>query len=215
MRSLPLHTLPGNHEIECDTRSREIFVPYEHWVANPNRMGDAVTEPVAEDYRATLWRRSCTAPSPFRGVYDYGNAFYSYRHGLAHVIALNSYTSSDVHSAQYRWLETELRERFDRSATPWLVVACHAPLYTTFRGHVNEKEVLEMKAAMEPLFVEYGVNLVVSGKLLVCLLFIVCLCRWAGGGHAFNESMTLYCGVCVVYIASHLARSLSLSLSLS
>ena len=126
-------------------------------------MGPAQTEPVADDYRQTLWQKSCSAPSSFRGVYDYGNAFYSYRHGLAHIVALNSYTNASVGSVQYTWLEAELRERFDRTVTPWLLVAFHAPLYTTFVGHVNESEAVNMKKAMEPLFVKYGVNFVVAG----------------------------------------------------
>ena len=149
---------------KCDTTSRNIFGPYEHWFRNPNRLGPARTEPVTDDYRQTLWHQSCSTPSSFRGVYDYGNAFYSYRHGLVHVVALNSYTDASIGSVQYVWLETELRERFDRTVTPWLLVAFHAPLYTTFVGHVNETEVIIMKEAMEPLFVKYRVNLVVSGE---------------------------------------------------
>lgn len=120
--------------------------------------------PVDDDYRKTLWHQSCSAPSSFLGVYDYGNSFYSFRHGLAHVVALNSYTNTSVGSVQYRWLQAELQLRFDRSITPWLLVAFHAPLYTTFLGHENETEAVTMREATEPLFVEYGVNLIVSGE---------------------------------------------------
>jgi Calcineurin-like phosphoesterase len=79
---------------------------------------------------------------------------------------LNSYSDCTEGSVQYEWLTTELRDRVNRQATPWLLVSFHAPLYTTFLGHVNEIETLNMKRAMEPLFNNYGVNLIISGKLL-------------------------------------------------
>jgi len=161
-RGTSLAVAAGNHEIECDTTTNEIFVPYEHWFRNPNRIQDAVRLPVTEEYRKTLWDGSCSAPSAFQGHYDYGNAFYSYQHGLVHVIVLGSYSDATVGSVQYQWLQHELQS-VDRQVTPWLLVSFHSPLYTTFQGHVDEIEAVNMKQAMEPLFVEFGVNLVISG----------------------------------------------------
>jgi hypothetical protein len=161
--SVPLHVAAGNHEIECDEQNYDIFVPYENYFRNPNRIGSAVMEPVDEHYRKRLWNRSCSTPSSFQGVYDYGNSFYSFIHGLVHVIVLNSYTDATEGSPQYKWLETELSQQFNRTQTPWLVVSFHAPLYTTFCGHVNEIPALRMKAAMEPLFRQFGVNLIING----------------------------------------------------
>jgi hypothetical protein len=152
----------GNHEIECDNVTNQIFVPYENWFRNPNRVADADIRPVEEDYRKTLWKGSCSTPSEFQGHYNYGNAFYSYQHGLVQIIVLSSYSDATVGSVQYEWLEQEL-QTMDRKITPWLLVSFHAPLYTTFQGHVDELEAVNMKQAMEPLFVKYGVNIVVSG----------------------------------------------------
>lgn len=162
LRSLPLHVAAGNHEIECDNVTSDIFVPYEHWFRNPNRIAPAEMLPVPEDYRKTLWHESCSTPSDFQGHYNYGNAFYAYEHGLAKIVVLSSYSDATVYSVQYTWLEKEL-QRVDRHRTPWLLVAFHSPLYTTFLGHIDETEARKMKEAMEPLFVQYGVNLVVSG----------------------------------------------------
>lgn len=170
VRSTPLHVAVGNHEIECDNETNAIFVPYEHWFRNPNRIRQAEMEPITEEYRKSLWNESCSNPSEFQGVYNYGNSFYSYKHGLFYIVVLNSYTDSTLDSVQRTWLEAELSERFDRQETPWLLVAFHSPLYTTFRGHVDEVEALNMKASMEPLFLKYGVNLVVSGKGFILLL---------------------------------------------
>lgn len=119
--------------------------------------------PITDEYRQTLWDQSCSTPSEFEGHYNYGNAFYSFQHGYVHFVVLSSYSNSTAGSPQYEWLQNELENKFDREATPWLIVSFHSPLYTTFRGHVNETQSLRMKESMEPLFNQYGVNLVVSG----------------------------------------------------
>ena len=162
LQILPLHVAAGNHEIECDNTTRQLFVPYENYFRVPNRMGDADILPIDDDYRKTLWHGECSSPSQFQSHYDFGNSFYSYEHGLAKIIVLSSYSNSTVGSVQYEWLAEEL-DNFDRAETPWLIVSFHAPFYTTFLGHVDEIEACRMKQAMEPLFLEYGVNFVISG----------------------------------------------------
>lgn len=162
LRSTPIEVAPGNHEIECDNRTLETFQHYEHLFSNANRLGPAQIQPVDKDYRKTLWNQSCSAPSTFLGHYDYGNAFYAFQHGLAQIIVLNSYTGSGPESVQYQWLESVL-QGIDRSVTPWVIVGFHCPIYTTFLGHENEPQSQNMKKSMEPLFVEYGVNVIVSG----------------------------------------------------
>ena len=158
----PLHVAAGNHEIECDTVTHEPFVQYEHYFRNPNRMEPAEIEPIPESYIDTLERKSCSTPSVFVGHYHYGNSFYAFTHGLMKMIVLNSYTHSHVGSTQYKWLEQELQQ-VDRTRTPWLVVSFHSPTYNTFNGHINETQALEMQQAMEPLFVQFRVNLVING----------------------------------------------------
>lgn len=162
-RSLPMHTAAGNHETECDNVTLEIFKPYEHYFHNPNRIAKADLQPITDDYRQTLWEGSCSTPSEFQGHYNYGNAFYSFQHGYIHFIVLSSYSDTRIGSPQYEWLVAELDSRVNRTATPWLIVSFHCPLYTTFTGHVNESQSLQMKASMEPLFHRHKVNLVISG----------------------------------------------------
>ena len=134
---------------------------YESYFRNPNRLQDAERLPIDPDYRSSLW--SCSTPSEFLGTYNYGNAFTSVRHGLAHIVTLSSYSAMDPASPQYQWLHEELSQRVDRKATPWLLVMFHSPLHTTFVNHYDELNGRIMLEAMEPLFVKYGVNIVVSG----------------------------------------------------
>jgi len=162
LRSTPLQVAAGNHEVECDATTWQIFQPFEHYFSNANRVGPAEGRSVDPEYRKTLWNQSCSTPSAFRGHYDYGNSFYAVQHGLAQVIVLNSYTDSTPDSAQYQWLLGTL-QAIDRSQTPWIIVGFHCPLYTTFVGHNDEVQTVQMKKHMEPLFVQYGVNIIVAG----------------------------------------------------
>jgi hypothetical protein len=162
LRSTPIEVAAGNHEVECDNTTLQVFQPYEHYFSNANRLGPAQIKSVDPDYRDTLWNNSCSTPSAFLGHYDYGNSFYAFQHGLAQVIVLNSYTDSTPDSVQYQWLLGVLKT-VDRSKTPWIIVGFHCPLYTTFMGHNGEVQTVQMKTHMEPLFVQYGVNVIVSG----------------------------------------------------
>ena len=155
-----MYTVPGNHEIECDQGNFQVFGQYEAYFRNPNRLGPADILPVPEDYRTTL--NNCVTSSEFLGHYNYGNAFWGAQHGMIQIIALNSYTSVLPGSPQYSWLDKELQQ-VDRSITPWLLVFFHCPLHTTFKGHTNEINSILMLRTMEPLFVQYKVNIVVSG----------------------------------------------------
>ena len=44
----------------------------------------------------------------FRGNYDYGNSYFSYDAGLAHVIFVNPYVPYEAGSLQYKWLAADL-----------------------------------------------------------------------------------------------------------
>jgi hypothetical protein len=163
LREVPFVSVPGNHEVECDKLTRDVFVPYESFFRNPNRIQEAIEIPPSEAYIDTM-KWGCATPSEFLGQYDYGNAYFSYRQGLVHTIFLNSYAALLDGSKQREWLmETALPE-VDRSVTPWLVVIFHTPLYTTFSNHYGELNPELMTASgLKQVFEDYKVNLVVSG----------------------------------------------------
>jgi len=163
LREVPFVSVPGNHEIECDKTTHDVFVPYESFFRNPNRIGEAIEFPPSQEYIDALhgW---CTTPSEFMGRYDYGNAYFSYKQGLVHTIFLNSYSSMIDGSKQREWLMNTALPEVDRSVTPWLVVIFHTPLYTTFSNHYGELNPKVMMASgIREVFERYQVNLVVSG----------------------------------------------------
>jgi len=83
--------------------------------------------------------------------------------GVATIISLSTYTFTDTYTAsdpQYQWLAAKLAA-VDRVKTPWLVIQMHASFYSTALPHAMETEC--MRQLYEPLFNDYGVDLVFSG----------------------------------------------------
>jgi acid phosphatase type 7 len=162
-RSTPVAVAAGNHEVECDMNTLDVFVPYEHWFYNPNRIQEAQISPITPEYLASSALGGyCISPIHFQADYQYGNSFYAVKHGLLHMVVLNSYADCTPGSIQYEWLVTELETNIDRKLTPWLIVVLHAPLYTTFLSHPQRASEASA-AAIEPLLATYGVNLVLAG----------------------------------------------------
>jgi hypothetical protein len=159
LHRLPLLVAPGNHELECDARNYRLFQAYQHYFRTPNYRPPTAWEPVPLSHRM----HTCTHTAQETwSVYEGGNSYYQYRQGLAHVIVLNSYTSTAVGSPQHEFL-TDALQQADRKWTPWLIVVFHCPFHTTFIGHNDEINPTLMQQSFGPLFDQYGVNLVFSG----------------------------------------------------
>jgi len=124
----------------------------------PNRRDDE-RKAITPQYKASLRQKDCIHPTNFQGEYHYGNSFYAYRHGSVHVVVLNPYTSCAPGSVQYNWLRGELRDKVDRTKTPWVMAVTHNPFYSTFNGHRRPADA----SSIEKLFNIYGVNVVISG----------------------------------------------------
>lgn len=122
------------------------------------------------DPGGSLW----CSPSEFRNDYEYGNSFYSINAGPVHFISTNCYGKTSQDSAQYRWLESDLSS-VDRDVTPFVLVSSHCPWYSTNINHYMEWQTLSMMHSMEPLFLKYEVNLVITGHV-----------------HAYQRSLPVY-----------------------
>jgi hypothetical protein len=154
--TVPWYVCSGNHEIEVELLGGfETFKPYSNRFRMPW---------IVEEERGPSPEQTKCCPSSFVGKYDFGNAFYSFEHGPATIIFLNSYTDSSPGSVQYNWLESTL-EGVDRDLTPWVFVLFHSPIYNSNSDHQNEDEILLMKASMEDIFTKYRVNAIFSGHV--------------------------------------------------
>ncbi|CAK9170259.1 unnamed protein product [Ilex paraguariensis] len=101
---------------------------------------------------------------PFEESGSDSNLYYSFDVSGVHVIMLGSYTDFEPGSAQYRWLQTDLR-KVNRSVTPWVIVLIHAPWYNSNTAHQGERESVGMKAAMEDLLYGARVDFVFAGHV--------------------------------------------------
>lgn len=101
---------------------------------------------------------------PYPLPYEWGNAYYSFDYGPAKHIVLSAYASMEPGSKQYVWFLSEL-QTVDREITPWVLVTMHVPIYNTFALHPHDLQIFAAKEHLEPLFVDYNVNVVFSGHI--------------------------------------------------
>jgi hypothetical protein len=82
-----------------------------------------------------------------------GKRFYSFKRGNAEFFVLDS---NYMDAQQLDWL----RKQLDSSHSAWKICYFHHPLYSHARFHGPD---LDLRKAIEPLFLEYGVNVVFAG----------------------------------------------------
>jgi len=150
----------GNHEIEPDGTGG-IMSSFKQRYAMPQAAPGIDSTKYFQDPSQQGF--DCT-PSAFVGSYDFGNSFYSFELGMAHVIVLNSYTHSEQGSAQFSWLQADLAQ-VDQIKTPWVVAMFHSPWYNSNHDHQSEFNTIAMRDAMEPLFQQYNVSIALCGHV--------------------------------------------------
>eukprot|EP01063_Lacrimia_lanifica_P041255 TRINITY_DN9584_c0_g1_i2.p2 TRINITY_DN9584_c0_g1~~TRINITY_DN9584_c0_g1_i2.p2 ORF type:complete len:359 (+),score=147.94 TRINITY_DN9584_c0_g1_i2:220-1296(+) len=141
---------------------------------------------------STVYRRAAARrhqPSA-NGAHSVTSRYYSENVGLIHFAAVDfspyyfADTEAEWRAPQLAWLEEDLA-RVNRTATPWVVLMGHYPLYCSsitlgkqhadaepedgplgsFRGCVGtgEPTVEESRKELEPLMLKYGVDFFVAG----------------------------------------------------
>jgi len=164
-KKIPWMVCAGNHEIEYNGTNKEgLFTAFENRYQMPYiqeaEFGGFLIDIAI---KPTTNLPYCT-PSIFQTEYNYGNSFYSFESGIAHVIYLNPYSSSNETSQQYIWLKKNL-EMVDRNNTPWIIVVMHCPWYSSNVNHYGDSQTVIMRESMEKLFYEHSVNIVFSGHV--------------------------------------------------
>ena len=82
-----------------------------------------------------------------------GERYYTYSKGSARFFVLDS---NYMDQEQLKWLEDQLSSSNDR----WKIAYFHHPLYSSGERHGSE---VDLRAQVEPLFIEYGVDVVFAG----------------------------------------------------
>jgi hypothetical protein len=161
----PWMVSPGNHEIEFNgTDYMNLFTAFEKRYRmpyfKPATFGDVIIKSAINPKTGLPF---CT-PSIFQTEYNFGNSFFSFDSGLAHIIYLNPYTNSNPTSQQYNWLQNNLVS-INRNSTPWVIVVMHCPWYSSNINHFSDSQTILMRESMEQLFYDYNVNIVFNGHV--------------------------------------------------
>src|SRR6266545_1978639 len=82
-----------------------------------------------------------------------GKEYYRFTKGN---VAFYSLNSNYMDKKQLEWLEDELA----KDTSEWKVAFCHHPPYSSAKKHGSDNQI---RNVLEPLFVRYGVNLVLTG----------------------------------------------------
>lgn len=143
--SVPFMVCPGNHEMH------DVFSHYtERFRLMPSNTG-------------VVHSRNGEAPN---------NWFFSYDVGLVHfaVISTEIYfkktlaEDGDLIARQEAWLRRDLEQaNANRAQTPWLIVMGHRPMYCTSDADNCGKKAAFLRARLEDLFYEQGVDLYICG----------------------------------------------------
>lgn len=162
----------GNHEANCIPNGADIYngIYYN---------ASLICPPGLTNF--TGYRNHWRMPSDVSG--GQGNFWYSFDHGMVHWIMLDTETDlgdgfigpdqtggvqEDIAgpfgpypNAQLDWLKQDLAS-VDRAKTPWIIVGGHRPWYLSY---ANKSATIcwDCKDVFEPLFLEYGVDLYLSG----------------------------------------------------
>ena len=89
---------------------------------------------------------------------DHAERYYSFDYGPVHFVVLDTeyaFQAGARRDAQVAWLAADLAA----STQPWKVALYHKPPYNSGRAHGSN---LEVRAAFEPLFEKYGVQIAVA-----------------------------------------------------
>ncbi len=104
-------------------------------------------------FYATLGNHDDPAQRYYKPFNMNGERYYTFRQGPIEFFVLDS---NYMDPKQLDWL----RGKLSSSKSPWKMAYFHHPLYSTGSTHGSETD---LRALVEPLFVEHGVNIVFSG----------------------------------------------------
>lgn len=107
----------------------------------------------------------CSVPLFHRfNMPDDGNTiyWYSFNYASVHTIVLSSEHNCTKGSAQYTFLEHNLKS-VNRTETPWILVEMHRPMYNNEAFQSDYDVSVGMQGEFEQLLIDYNVDLVLAG----------------------------------------------------
>ena len=88
--------------------------------------------------------------------------WYSFNYGSIHFTVMSTEHDFTPGSAQYKWLENDIRS-VNRNTTPWLILVAHRPLYSSQKFFADYVMSIHMRDCLEELLHQQGVDLMLCG----------------------------------------------------
>jgi Calcineurin-like phosphoesterase len=85
--------------------------------------------------------------------------YYSFDYRHVHFVTIASESKFDVGSAQYKFINEDLKKASENKDIDWIVVTTYGPFYTSPSTHKAEKDLRDI---YHPLFEKYNVDLVLQ-----------------------------------------------------
>jgi 3',5'-cyclic AMP phosphodiesterase CpdA len=104
-------------------------------------------------FYATLGNHDSQAEQFYKPFNMAGQRYYTYSRANVRFFVLDS---NAMDPKQRAWIETALKDSHDE----WKICYFHHPLYSDGGRHGSE---VDLRVVLEPLFIKYGVNVVLSG----------------------------------------------------
>jgi len=104
-------------------------------------------------FYATLGNHDLSLQSNYVNFNMDGKEYYRFKRGN---VAFYSLNSNYMDKKQIKWFETELAA----DTSEWKICFFHHPPYSSAKAHGSDKQLREV---VEPIFVKYGVNVVLTG----------------------------------------------------
>jgi Calcineurin-like phosphoesterase len=91
---------------------------------------------------------------------DLPKTYYAFDFRNVHFVAIDPYIDYEPGSAQYQFIENDLKSASSDPKIDWIFVMEHIPMYTSPTKHPADPTIRDL---FHPLFDEYGVDIVFSG----------------------------------------------------
>lgn len=160
----PLFVIPGNHEYKSKADTLAFQTRYTH-----SRWGSEVSPSKDKDGRTVRGYGGAGGGSSEGACgkllsQAVSGSYYSSQIGSIHVLFMNAYEDFKAGSKQRAFIEGDL-QCVNRTRTPMVAVAVHAPLYSS--SSIHQDEALKLRNELEQVFVDNGVDAVFSGHVHV------------------------------------------------
>jgi predicted phosphodiesterase len=133
------------------------------------RNGDCfyvITKPIASKLKVALGNHdneedeSLKIRQEYMNYFNMTRPFYSFDHKNIHFIMMDSSLAPSKLSAQYHFVQKDLKKTANNPDINWIFVVIHKPLYTSQGKHQPE---IQTAYIYHPLFDKYNVDIVFSG----------------------------------------------------